>query len=97
MVAHRVEHSGRRRRRGQQRVLGERLQVEITPAFALAGRKTGFGKAGEPAPALPGERAGLALRVLLEGVKIGPRLGLYREIDNRVHKTGSPAASSKRP
>ena len=96
MVAHRPQHAGGRRPGRQQRVPRERLQVEIAPTLALAARKTGFGKAGEPAPAVLGERRGIR-NASFESVEIGPRLGLHREIDDRAHQAASPAVASKVP
>jgi hypothetical protein len=99
-----------RRCGGQQRQPLQRLKIEVAPAFALAARKTEFGKPGDAAPAVAGEPSRLDLRGMadaaIKGVEIRPRLGLYREIDDWVHRrlrrsagahAAPPASSSKGP
>ena len=80
-------HRRRRCTGRQQRLLFQRLQIEIAPALAAPARETELGKAGEALPARAARASPARPRRAAKRVEIGPRLGLDREIDDRAHRS----------
>src|SRR6266704_816859 len=97
MVARPRQVFGGARIRWRERLIGEWRQIEIAPAFALAARKAQFGEMREAALPAADQPRRLVRGGLLEGVEIGPRLGLHREIDDRAHWAASPVECSNVP